>query len=76
VKLNVGPGNPGVADAPSTSAGIGIEIWLPTAANWNRRIHVKGGGGWAGGSHGTLTGITPISGSASSSSTSRSISTC
>ena len=68
VKLNVGPGNPGVAGAPSTSPGIGIEIWLPTAANWNKRIHVKGGGGWAGGSHGTLTGITPISGSAGSAS--------
>lgn len=48
VKLNVGPGNPGPADAPSTSAGIGIEIWLPSAANWNNRIHVKGGGGWQG----------------------------
>lgn len=53
---------------PSTSPGIGIEIWLPTAANWNKRIHVKGGGGWAGGTHGTLTGITPISGSAGSAS--------
>ena len=49
VKLNVGPGNPGPADAPSTSPGIGIEIWLPAAANWNNRIHVLGGGGWAGG---------------------------
>ncbi|KLN53592.1 tannase/feruloyl esterase family alpha/beta hydrolase [Variovorax paradoxus] len=68
VKLNVGPGNPGVADASSTSAGIGIEIWLPTAANWNKRIHVKGGGGWAGGTQGTLTGITPNSGSAGSAS--------
>jgi feruloyl esterase len=48
VKLNVGPGNPGPAGMPSTSPGIGIEIWLPTAANWNNRIHVKGGGGWAG----------------------------
>jgi hypothetical protein len=49
VKLNVGPGNPGPASAPSTSPGIGIEIWLPTAANWNQRIHNMGGGGWAGG---------------------------
>ena len=48
VKLVVGPGNPGPADAPSTSAGIGIEVWLPSPANWNNRIHVKGGGGWAG----------------------------
>ena len=68
VKLNVGPGNPGVAGAPSTSAGIGIEIWLPAPARWNKRIHVKGGGGWAGGTHGTLTGITPNSGSAGSAS--------
>jgi feruloyl esterase len=49
VKLLVGPGNPGPADAPSTSRGIGIEIWLPAPGNWNDRIHVKGGGGWAGG---------------------------
>ena len=39
VKLNVGPGHAGPADAPSTSSGIGIEIWLPTSANWNKRIH-------------------------------------
>jgi hypothetical protein len=49
VKLNVGPGNPGPAGAPSTSAGIGIEVWLPTSANWNGRVHVLGGGGWSGG---------------------------
>ena len=49
VKLLVGPGNPGPAGLPSTSAGIGIEVWLPTPANWNQRIHVIGGGGWAGG---------------------------
>jgi len=45
VKLLVGPGHPGPADAPSTSAGIGIEIWLPSAANWNKRIHMLGSGG-------------------------------
>ena len=45
VKLLVGPGHPGPADAPSTSAGIGIEVWLPSAANWNKRVHVLGGGG-------------------------------
>ena len=55
VKLLVGPGNPGPAGAPSTSAGIGIEVWLPTRANWNRRIHVIGGGGWAGGVQTSLT---------------------
>jgi hypothetical protein len=48
VKLLVGPGNPGPASAPSTSKGIGIEVWLPAPADWNNRIHVKGGGGWAG----------------------------
>lgn len=57
VKLNVGPGNPGPADAPSTSAGIGIEVWLPAHANWNGRIHVKGGSGWAGGAHASLTAL-------------------
>ena len=45
VKLLIGPGHPGPADAPSTSAGIGIEVWLPTPANWNHRVHVLGGGG-------------------------------
>lgn len=49
VKLVVGPGNPGRDDAPSTSPGIGIEIWLPTPLNWNDRIHAMGGGGWQGG---------------------------
>src|SRR5947207_2656409 len=55
VKLLVGPGNPGPAGAPSTSPGIGIEVWLPARANWNRRIHVAGGGGWAGGNQTSLT---------------------
>lgn len=48
VKLNVGPGNPGPAEAPSTSQGIGIEVWLPTAEHWNGRLHALGGGGWGG----------------------------
>ena len=52
VKLVVGPGNPGPADAPSTSDGIGIEVWLPAPRNWNGRIHALGGGGWQGGAHG------------------------
>jgi hypothetical protein len=55
VKLVVGPGNPGPSGAPSTSAGIGIEVWLPAPANWNGRIHVKGGTGWAGGAQGSMT---------------------
>jgi hypothetical protein len=57
VKLNVGPGNPGPADAPSTSPGIGIEIWLPEKANWNKRVHNFGGGGWAGGSAGSANAV-------------------
>ena len=56
VKLNVGPGNPGPVDAPSTSPGIGIEIWLPMQ-NWNGRVHALGGGGWVGGSAGSATSI-------------------
>ena len=55
VKLNVGPGNAGPAGAPSTSPGIGIEIWLPRAERWNGRLHVMGGGGWAGGPQASLT---------------------
>jgi feruloyl esterase len=64
VKLNIGPGNAGPASAFSTSPGIGIEIWLPTPDNWNGRMHVLGGGGWAGGVQGSTTQIarssTPI----------------
>ena len=57
VKLLVGPGNPGTAGAPSTSAGIGIEVWLPAAASWNKIIRVFGSGGWAGGTHADVTQI-------------------
>lgn len=57
VKLLVGPGSPGTAGAPSTSAGIGIEVWLPAPAQWNERIRNLGGGGWAGGGHATTTQI-------------------
>jgi hypothetical protein len=38
VKLIVGPGNPEPAAAPSTSEGIGIEIWLLERSNWNGRL--------------------------------------
>lgn len=66
VKLNVGPGNAGPADAPSKSPGIGIEIWLPAKANWNNRVHALGGGGWQGGPAGSATVIAsnPLSGDA------------
>ena len=60
VKLLVGPGNLGTADAPSTSQGIGIEVWLPSESKWNQRIHVKGGGGWAGGAQTSLTALAGI----------------
>jgi feruloyl esterase len=62
VKLLVGPGNPGPSDAPSTSSGIGIEVWLPSAAKWNQRIHVKGGGGWAGGVQTSTTALAGTTG--------------
>ncbi|WP_197382725.1 tannase/feruloyl esterase family alpha/beta hydrolase [Mycolicibacterium mengxianglii] len=48
VKLVVGPGHPGPADAPSTSAGIGIEILLPAPGVWNERIRAYGNSGWSG----------------------------
>jgi hypothetical protein len=53
VKLLVGPGVTAEEDstARSYSAGIGIEVWLPTQANWNERIRNYGGGGWVGGGH-------------------------
>lgn len=58
VKLIVGPGNPGPVDAPSTSPGIGIEIWLPSPENWNGRIHNIGGlGGFDGGNHASTTQV-------------------
>lgn len=57
VKLLVGPGNAGPAGAPSTSAGIGIEVWLPNAASWNQRVRVYGTGGWAGSAQADTTQI-------------------
>lgn len=64
VKLNVGPGNPGPASAPSTSPGVGMEIWLPTPANWNQKIHNMGGGGWAGGANYQSTTLIATTGNA------------
>ena len=52
VKLLVGPGNTSEpVTAPSYSAGIGMEIWLPEKSVWNERIRNYGGGGWVGGGH-------------------------
>jgi feruloyl esterase len=65
VKLLVGPGNPGPSGAPSTSAGIGIEVWLPSVDNYNGRLHALGGGGWAGGT--AVTSTTVLAGTAASS---------
>lgn len=55
VKLLVGPGNPGTEGAPSTSKGIGIEVWLPALDRWNGIIRAIGSGGWAGGTHADVT---------------------
>lgn len=57
VKLMVGPGNAGPAGAPSTSTGIGIEVWLPSRQSWNQRFHALGGGGWQGGGAGQATEV-------------------
>ncbi|RZS46686.1 tannase/feruloyl esterase family alpha/beta hydrolase [Sphaerotilus mobilis] len=57
VKMVVGPGNAGTAGAPSTTRGVGIEVWLPTQAGWNERIRAFGSGGWAGGRHTDITRI-------------------
>lgn len=67
VKMIVGPGfADSAASAPSTSAGIGIEVWLPSTTAWNNKIRNLGGGGWAGGNHAstTLIGSTQAAGTA------------
>ncbi len=48
VKLLIGPGTPGPAAAPSTQAGVGIEIWLPSPRDWTGRIHNVGGAAFMG----------------------------
>lgn len=57
VKVLVGPGHPGTEGAPSTSKGIGVEVWLPSPENFNGRIRDIGSGGWAGGDHADPTRI-------------------
>ncbi|RJP68421.1 MAG: tannase/feruloyl esterase family alpha/beta hydrolase [Comamonadaceae bacterium] len=57
VKLVVGPGHPGPAGAPSTSPGIGMEVWLPARDQWNQTIRAYGSGGWAGGFYADPTRI-------------------
>jgi pimeloyl-ACP methyl ester carboxylesterase len=56
VKLLVKGGNTAEPPTePSYSAGIGIEVYLPTKESWNERIRTYGSGGWAGGYHTDLT---------------------
>jgi feruloyl esterase len=63
VKLLVGPGVSGPTGAPSTSIGIGIEVWLPEKDAWIHRVHALGTPGWAdGGPETTLDVMTPGSG--------------
>ncbi|RYF03700.1 MAG: tannase/feruloyl esterase family alpha/beta hydrolase, partial [Deltaproteobacteria bacterium] len=57
VKLLIGPGNPGSADAPSTSRGIGIEVLLPTPDRWNERIRAYGNSGWSGTPQSSATAV-------------------
>ena len=57
VKLLVGPGNPGPAEAPSTSAGIGIEVLLPSPGKWNQRIRAYGNSGWSGTPQASLSAV-------------------
>lgn len=57
VKLIAGPGNPGPANAPSTTPGIGIEVWMPSQDRWNQVIRSFGSGGWAGGYYADPTRI-------------------
>lgn len=57
VKLLVGPGHPGPAGAPSTSAGIGIEVLLPSRDKWNGRIRAYGNSGWSGTPQASLSSI-------------------
>jgi feruloyl esterase len=56
VKMIIGPGFQDTSTtAPSTSPGIGIEVWLPASGAWNNRIQNLGGGGWAGGNQASTT---------------------
>jgi feruloyl esterase len=58
VKMIVGPGFQDTSSTtPSTSPGIGIEVWLPAPSAWNSRIRNLGGGGWAGGNQGSTSRI-------------------
>ncbi|MFZ4834297.1 tannase/feruloyl esterase family alpha/beta hydrolase [Rouxiella sp. Mn2063] len=49
LKIILGPGAPGDKNMPSTSTGIGVEIWLPVPDEWNQRYIGVGQDGFAGG---------------------------
>ncbi|RYG12374.1 MAG: tannase/feruloyl esterase family alpha/beta hydrolase [Burkholderiales bacterium] len=55
VKMLVGPGTADITGAPSDTQGIGIQVWLPSTANWNERIRSYGNGSWAGTAETSLT---------------------
>jgi len=63
VKLLVGPPGDGPADAPSTSRGMAIEIWLPEKSAWNGRFHAIGGSGSTGSEEGVPDRISSWTGS-------------
>ncbi|MDQ0674727.1 hypothetical protein QFZ36_002288 [Pseudarthrobacter siccitolerans] len=48
VKMLVGESNPGPAGAPSTTDGVGLEVWLPAPEKWDRRIRATAVGGFMG----------------------------
>jgi len=56
VKLLVKGGNTSEPTSePSYTQGVGIEVYLPTTANWNERIRTYGSGGFMGGYHTDIT---------------------
>jgi feruloyl esterase len=55
VKLLVGPGNSGPSGAPSTTAGIGLEVWLPTIEQWDGRLRAEAPGAFMGNANITST---------------------
>lgn len=57
--------NAAYKDQPSYSKGIGVEVWLPAAKNWDKRIRVKGGGAWVGGNHTDVDFLAGLSSSSS-----------
>ncbi|MFS3135592.1 tannase/feruloyl esterase family alpha/beta hydrolase [Gluconacetobacter sacchari] len=48
LKITIGPGANNGPNEPSTSRGIGLEVWVPSPADWNQRYLGVGEGGYAG----------------------------